>query len=514
MRRWFQHHVVEAMPGHVAGWVVGGAIVALSGVSPDDWVAHLVHSTSALLPSDWSAATSALIARSSFATIGVAILAGTLLRGRRAKEPLTSGATTTPLPQVQPAPVPALTLPDKPSIAVLPFQNLSGDAEQDYFCDGMVEDITTGLSRMKWLFVIARNSSFTYKGKSVDVKQVGRELGVRYVLEGSVRKSGDRLRLSGQLVDATTGAHIWADRYEGDLRDVFDLQDKITESVVGAIAPALISTEQRRAEAKPTDSLDAYDYYLRALAQWYQLFWLQPARDIFAGTIALCQKAIARDPRYASAHGLAALCRAISIPNPGTAHSGEEARAEGLAFARNAIELGANDPVALWMAGWALVHLARDFDSALAAIDRSLSLDANSAQAWNASGWVRWNCGDGATAIEHLERASRLSPLDPQAPIFSIGIAWANFIEGHYDEAAKRADLAVRARTRNITAMRCKVAALGLSGRVDEAREAVSELLAAQPDATVSKLKSLMPMRRPEDLARYLDGLRKAGMPE
>ena len=487
MRRWLRHHVVEAMPGHIGGWIIGGAIVALSGVSPDDWVAHLVHSTSELLPNDWSVATSALFVRSSFTALGVAILAATLLLGRRAKQPPISAAATAPAAPAQSAP--ALALPDKPSIAVLPFQNLSGDAEQDYFCDGMVEDITAALSLIKWLFVIARNSSFTYKGKSVDIKQAGRELGVRYVLEGSVRKSGNRLRLTGQLIDATSGAHIWADRFEGDLQDVFDLQDMITASVVGAIGPALISTEQRRAEAKPTESLDAYDYYLRALAQWYQSFQAQPTRAAFVEMVTLCRKAIALDPRY------------------------EEARTEGLAFARKAVELGANDPVALWMGGWSLVHLARDFDSALAAIDRALQLDANSAQAWNASGWVRWNCGDGRTAIEHFERAKRLSPLDPQAPIFSTGIAWANFIEGRYEEAAKGADVMVRER-HHPTALRCKVASLGLLGRADEAREAVRELLATQPFATVSKLKTLMPMRRPEDMARYLDGLRKAGVPE
>ena len=511
MSRWLRHHVVEAMPGHVMGWVVGGAIVALSGVSPDDWVAHLVHAGSEFLPKDWSDATSALIARSSFAAVGAVILVATLLLGRRTKEQPVGAAATTPPAPAQAAAPPALALPYKPSIAVLPFQNLSGDAEQEYFCDGMVEDITTGLSRMKWLFVIARNSSFTYKGKAVDVKQVGRELGVRYVLEGSVRKAGNRLRLAGQLIDATNGAHIWADRYEGDLQDVFDLQDKITSSVIGAIAPALMSMELRRAEAKPTESLDAYDYYLRALAQWYQLFL--PAPVVYSQTIPLCRKAIALDPRYSSALGLAGLSLAVAIPNLGLANS-EETRSEGLAYARRAIELGRNDPVALWMGGWAVVHLARDFDAALAAIDRSLSLDANSAQAWNASGWVRWNCGYGTMAIEHLERAKRLSPLDPQAPIFSIGIAWANFIEGRYEEAANRADLAMREQTRNVTALRCKIASLGLLGRADEAREAVRALVVVQPDATVSKLKSIMPMRRPEDMARYLDGLRKAGVPE
>jgi TolB-like protein/class 3 adenylate cyclase/Tfp pilus assembly protein PilF len=405
------------------------------------------------------------------------------------------------------APKPTLALPDKPSIAVLPFQNMSGDPEQDYFCDGMVEDIITGLSRIRWLFVIARNSSFVYKGKAVDVKQVGRDLGVRYVLEGGVRKATNRVRITGQLIDATSGTHIWADRFDGGLEDIFDLQDRITESVVGAIEPALRTAEMQRAQIKPTQSLDAYDYFLRALAEWYS------GKPSYEGALAFCRKSIATDPRYASAFGLASICVAVRIAN-GQALDVESERTEGIASALKAIELGPDDPTALWMAGWALVLAGRDYDRGLAAIDRSLSLNSNAAQAWNASGWCRWNIGDGNTAIDHFQRAMRLNPLDPLSSAAKAGVGWAHFVEGRYEDAVKWADMAWTHGPRSITALRCKVAALGLLGRTEEAREAVRVLLTVQPDATIPNLRRLMPLKRAEHMAIYLEGLSKAGIPK
>jgi TolB-like protein len=402
---------------------------------------------------------------------------------------------------------PTLALPDKPSIAVLPFQNMSGDPEQEYFADGMVEEIITGLSRIRWLFVIARNSSFAYKGKSPDIRQVGRELGVRYVLEGSVRKAGNRLRITGQLIDATSGTHIWADRFEGALEDIFDLQDKFTSSVVGAIEPAIRTVETKRAQAKPTESLDSYDYFLRAQAQLYGM----PAANKEA--LDLCRKAIAIDPRYASPYGLAAFLVAGRI-TAGWESNVEDARNEAIAFALRAIEFGAEDPTALWMAGWALDLAARDYDRGLAAIERSLSLDSNSAMAWNFCGWVHWHCGDGNIAIDNIQRAMRLSPREPQAFVFKAGIGWAHFVEGRYEEAIKWADMALHDFPKWTTPRRCKASALGLLGRTDEAREAVRMLFTVQPDATISKLRSLMPLKRAEHMAAYLEGLRKAELPE
>jgi TolB-like protein len=272
--------------------------------------------------------------------------------------------------------------PDKPSIAVLPFQNMSGDTDQDYFADGMVEDIIGALSRMRWLFVIARNSSFTYKGRTVDVKQVGRELGVRYALEGSVRKSANRVRITGQLIDAATGVHLSAERFDGDLEDIFDLQDRITASVVGAIAPKLEKAEIERARRKPTESLDAYDYFLRAMAKFYQ--WSRGSND---EAMQLFYKAIEIDCEFATAHAMAAWCYAWRKINGWMTDPAQEI-AEGARLAWRAVELGKDDAVALARAGHALALLIGDLDSGAAYIDRALVLDPNLACGWYASGSI------------------------------------------------------------------------------------------------------------------------------
>src|SRR5262245_3054723 len=301
----------------------------------------------------------------------------------------------------------ALVLPDKPSIAVLPFQNLSGDPEQEYFADGVVEDIISALSCKRWLFVIARNSSFVYKGRTVDVKQVGRELGVRYILEGSVRKAANRVRITGQLIDAATGAHLSADRFDGDLEDIFDLQDRITASVVEAIAPKLEQAEIERAKRKPTENLDAYDYFLRAMASFYQR-----NRDANDEALRLFYKAIEVDPDFATAYGMVAWCygwRNLS----GWANDRVREVAEGAELAWRATELGKDDAVALARSGHALALLIGHLDSGVAFIDRALSLDPNLARGWYASGWVRVYRGEPELAIDHQARAMRLSPLDP-----------------------------------------------------------------------------------------------------
>ncbi len=281
----------------------------------------------------------------------------------------------------EPQPLP---LPDKPSIAVLPFNNMSGDPEQDYFADGMVEDIITALSRFKALFVIARNSSFTYKGRAVDVKQVGRELGVRYVLEGSVRKAANRVRITGQLVDTATGAHLWADRFDGGLDDIFDLQDQVTESVVGAIAPAVEKAEIERAKRKPTESLDAYALYLRGLAKLYQ-FGNRQAND---EALRLFNSAIELDPDFASAYGRAAFCYAGAKVNGWISDTANEI-AEVTRLAQRAVELGKDDAIALAASGWALAYVVRDLEGAAGLIDRALVLNSNLAEAWFCGGWVK-----------------------------------------------------------------------------------------------------------------------------
>jgi adenylate cyclase len=288
----------------------------------------------------------------------------------------------------------ALPLPAKPSIAVLPFQNMSGDPDQDYFADGMVEEIITALSRLHWLFVIARNSSFTYKDRAVDVKQIGRELGVRYVLEGSVRKAGNRVRITGQLIDAPTGVHLWADRFEGGLEDVFDLQDQVTSSVVGAVAPKLEQAEIERAKRKPTESLDAYDYFLRGMAGIHQ-----SSGEANTEALQMFYRAIELDPSFASAYGMAARCYS-QRKSAGwvTDWRGQEV-AETARLARRAAELGRDDAVALCMAGIALAFVVGDLDEGVALIDRALLLNPNLAWAWLFSGWVRVWLGEPEVAM-------------------------------------------------------------------------------------------------------------------
>jgi len=322
-----------------------------------------------------------------------------------------------------------LALPDKPSLAVLPFANLSGDPDQEYFADGMVEELTTAIARLPWLFVIARNSSFTYKGKAVDVKQVGRELGVHYVLEGSVRKGGDRVRITGQLIDTTNGAHIWADRFDGALDDIFELQDQIASSVVGAIEPRLRLAEIERATRKPTSSLDAYDLYLRALSQLHKL-----SPESFRETIRLLGEALAIDPSYAPAAALFGYCRTWQRAD-GWESLSDGAVAEAVALARQAADTGRDDPDALWMAGWTISYLAGDHATGLGLIERALMLNANSALAWCAHGYVLSWAGTSQPepAIESLNHAMRLSPLDPLGYTFNFGMASAYMVAGRFE---------------------------------------------------------------------------------
>jgi TolB-like protein/class 3 adenylate cyclase len=403
---------------------------------------------------------------------------------------------------------PVLPLPDKPSIAVLPFQNMSGDPEQEYFVDGMVEDIITALSRMRWLFVIARNSSFTYKGRAVDLKQVGRELGVRYVLEGSVRKAANRVRITGQLIDTATGAHLWADRFDGALEDVFDLQDQVTTNVVGAIAPTLERAEIERAKRKPTESLDAYDYFLRGMASVHQ--WTSDAND---EALRMFRKAIELDPDFASAYGMAAWCYTWRRINRWTTDRAQET-AEATRLARRAIDLGTDDAVALCMGGYALAFVAHDIDGGAALIDRALSMNPNLAWAWHSSGWVRDFLGEPEVAIKHLEHGMRLSPLDPFVFRAYAGLACSHLLAGRYDESSLWAERALQRRPNLLVAVREAAASHALAGRLPKAQKAMAQLRQFDPELRISNLTEWLPLRRPQDIATYEDGLRKAGLPE
>ena len=402
----------------------------------------------------------------------------------------------------------ALALPDKPSIAALPFQNLSGDPEQEYFADGVVEDITAALSRIRWLFVIARNSSFTYKGRAVDVKQVGRELGVRYVLEGSVRKATNQVRITGQLIDATTGGHLWADRFQGTLDDIFELQDEIATSVVGAIAPQLERAEVERAKQKPTESLDAYDYYLRGMANLHQ-----GTREALNEALPLFYRATELDPDFASAYAMAAWCYFWRKINGWMTDRAQEVT-EGTRLARRAMELGKDDPVALTRSGHALAHFVGDLEGGIALIDRAQVLDPNLAAAWFLGGFLRALRGEPDDAIERFARAMRLSPLDPEMYRMEVGMALAHLLARRFDAASSWAERAFRDLPSFLPAIGIIAASHTLGGRMDEARRALHHLRQLDPALRVSSLRDWLPLRRPEDLTMLADGLRRAGLPE
>jgi TolB-like protein/class 3 adenylate cyclase/Tfp pilus assembly protein PilF len=401
-----------------------------------------------------------------------------------------------------------LPLPSKPSIAVLPFENLSGDREQEYFADGVVEEITTALSRFRGLFVIARNSSFAYKGRALDVKQIGRELGVRYILEGSVRKSSSKVRINGQLIDASTGAHLWADRFDGGLDDIFDLQDQVTSSVVGAIAPKLEEAEIERARRKPTDSLDAYDHFLRGLGAFHQ--WTEEANN---EALLLFQQATKLDPTFAAAYGMAALCYDQRKGNGWMINRGEEV-AETARLVRRASELGKDDAVALNTAGTALAYVVGNLDHGTALIEQALLLNSNLATAWHQSGWMSIYRGDPEGALERFYRAMRLSPRDPYIFDMQIGTGCAQFLNGRYAEALSWAEAAVRHQPNSCPALRTLAASSAMAGRQEQAEKTIAHLSELDPGLRISNLHDLFPVQRAKDIAMWQEGLRLAGLPE
>jgi adenylate cyclase len=399
-----------------------------------------------------------------------------------------------------------LALPDIPSIAVLPFANLSGDPKEEYFADGVVEDIITALSRVKSFFVIDRNSSFTYKGRVVDVKQVGRELGVRYVLEGGIRKAGKRLRITGQLVEAATGHQLWADRFEGDVEETFELQDKITESVIGALEPSITAAEIARATAKPTDSLDAYELYLRALPHYYS--W---TIDGYREAQKLLSRAIEIDPSYARAKALSAYAVTM-LANAGWASKADPEA--GIRLAREALAANRDDPATLRMSAHSLAYLAHEYDLALVALDRAIALNPNSAPVLGASGWVRSYIADTDTARDHFKRAIRLSPLDPEMSYLLGGLAICCLMVGEDAEGLAYARRAASQTTMHHTAPRALVAALVSTGHLDEARKVVQSMLRVTPTLTVGYLRKMWPYRDHRFRDKYLGALRNAGLPE
>jgi adenylate cyclase len=366
----------------------------------------------------------------------------------------------------------SLLLPDKPSIAVLPFANMSGEAEQEYFADGMVEEIITALSRIRWLFVVARNSTFTYKGRSVDVKQVGRELGVQYVLEGSVRKAGQRVRITGQLVDAVTGTHLWADRFDGSLEDIFELQDKVASSVAAVIEPTLQTAETARSAARRTNDLTAYDLYLRG----YAMLW-SSARNI-PEALRLTEQAIARDSRYGPALSWAAYC-CVALLHGNQSENREADRWKGVDFARRALQVAVDDPGVLANTAYALAYFGEDIGAMMALIDRALALNPSFARGWFISGVIKLWAGQPDVAIDDCEISLRLSPRASIRPALGV-IGGAHFFARRFDEAVPKLLLAIQEAS-YVQPYRYLATCYAHMGRLDEAREIVSRLRATTP---------------------------------
>jgi TolB-like protein len=426
------------------------------------------------------------------------------LRSSRTSAQRPAAAVASPAPQA--VAQPALTLPDRPSIAVLPFANMSSDPEQDYFADGIVEDILTTLSRESWLFVIARNSSFAYKERAADIKQIARELGVRYVVEGSVRKAGNRVRVTAQLIEAETGAHIWADRYERDLSDIFALQDDITQQVVAAVAPSLRALEIRRALAKPTENLQAYDFFLRALPEFHT-----QTEDSAKRADALLRRAVALDPGYPDALGLLADTIATVTVN-GWHENLLRGLEESLEMARRALAAGPENSTCLACAASTYVILGRRFEEGLELAERALRLHPNSVFVRNRAGVAFVNCGEADTALEHFEMAWRMNPQDPKAFSFT-GITVAHFFARRFEACVEWGQRTTKEAVGANIARRHVAAALAHLGRVKEARAEISELLKRQPNASLARSR-LSSFRHQWMYDLYLEGLRKAGLPD
>jgi TolB-like protein/class 3 adenylate cyclase len=394
---------------------------------------------------------------------------------------------------------PSLTLPDKPSIAVLPFQNMSGDPEQEYFTDGMVEEIITALSRIRWLFVIARNSSFTYKGRAIDVKQVGRELGVRYVLEGSVRKSGSRIRITAQLIETTAGAHLWADRFDGSLEDIFELQDEVASSVAGVIEPTLQVAEIRRLVDRPTGDMTAYDLYLRALS--HASTWEKG--DIVAA-LDLLGQAIERDPHYGPALALAALCH-YNLHLNGWANDPDLSYREGVDLSRQALRVAGDDPGVLGAAAGALAYFGEDIHAAIELIDRALALNPSFARGWVTSGRLRLWAGQPELAISHFETSLRLSPHAHRSGTF-MEIGLGHFFARRFEDAVVMLLRSLQEHPGWAPTYRFLAACYAHMGRLDEAKETIKRLKAVTPVV----MPNAMHWRNPEHRKLFLDGLRLA----
>ncbi|PSO19794.1 adenylate/guanylate cyclase domain-containing protein [Bradyrhizobium sp. MOS002] len=410
-------------------------------------------------------------------------------------------------PEAPQASAPMLALPGKPSVAVLSFANMSGDAEQDYFADGMAEDITMALSRFRFLFVISRNSSFTYKGRAVDVKQIGRELGVRYVLEGSVRRSGSKIRVTGQLIDASTGNHLWANNFDGTLDDIFELQDKVTASVVGALIPTMRHAEIERAKHRPTENTDVHMIHMRGIASLY--LWTKAGVD---EALRLAHEAMKLDPDYSMAYGLAATCY-VARKSAGWTSDRVKEMAEVEVLTLRGAEVGRDDAWALGSCGFATASILGNLDTAASLMDRALGLNANMALVWAQSAYVRAWLGEPELALVHVERAKRLSPVDPHMFVMNGAESLAYFVARRHDEAFAAAESALRLNPFFSQGTRVAVVSASLLGRREDAKKYLARLQMLDPELRVSNLAERINFRKPDDFALFAEGLRKGGVP-
>jgi TolB-like protein/Tfp pilus assembly protein PilF len=402
----------------------------------------------------------------------------------------------------------AAPITDGPSIAVLPFQNVTGDAGQDYFADGIVEEITTALARFRHLFVIGRNSSFTYKGRPVEASQIGREMGVRYLLEGSVRRSGDQVRIVARLVDAETARHLWADRFDGALKDIFELQDQITQSVIGSVTPTLQQAEIERAQRKPTESLSAYDLYLRGLAR----FHLSTKASIDEA-LQLFSRATELDPNFAAAFGMAAWCYVRRKGNRWAVDPQHEISAASH-FVRRALELGRDDAVALCSSAYALAYVVGEMEQGAALLDQAIVVNPNLSWALTLCGWPKLWLGQLEEAIDRQARAMRLSPRDPQSFLMEAATSMAHFCAGRNDEASAWAARAFHNQPNFLMSMAALAATDEAVGRYEAARKNAALMLSLDPSLRLSAVSSWLPFRKPEHGAKWRDALGRAGVPD
>ena len=410
-----------------------------------------------------------------------------------------------PLRQVDPSQAP--DKPERPSIAVLAFDVAGSGAEQMYFADGIVEEIIAALSRIRWLFVISRCSSFAWRGEQTDVTEIGRRLGVRYLLTGGVRRSGERLRITGRLIETDHAELLWSETFEGTVNDVFALQDGVTERVVGSVAPRLEAAEMERARRKPTSDLDAYDYYLRGLSSLHR--WNENAN---LEAIGWFRKATSQDSAFAAAYGLEARCYSQQKACGWVTESAAVAEAARGA-AKQAVEHGQDDALALCTAGIGLAFVANEVSYGADLISRSLELNSNLASAWMFSSWVNCWLGHPEIALDHIARAVRLNPRDPETAMMYAATGYAHFLAGNYNEAARWAEKSIRSRPTYLIASCILASSKALLGAVEEAREVAARIMEIDPDMRVSTLLNEYPIQRAVDQDRWTRGLREAGIP-